>query len=206
MTLFPASLIGALAASTVLAWSGAALAGPAAEDAAAMGAGYTALDAPLGSPTELRIDIHGRVAARCELVSPPALTSRLDLARPGQARADFTIDCNTPFTLRVRSGEGGFAGMEPTIGAASLVPYEMSLDVGTDTGVRPLGWCRSEQLTETGSSGCVFGGAGQGWSSGEDTAIGRKGTMHLRWREQQQDAPAFGRYRDTVTIVLEVRS
>src|SRR3546814_19646281 len=58
----------------------------------ALGAGYTAHDAPLGDPTELRIDLRGDVPARCRLASPPVLgpdrTSVVE-GRSGSVRVDY---------------------------------------------------------------------------------------------------------------------
>ena len=102
-----ASLFGALAATTLLA--GAGVASAETLSAASLGAGYTATDAPLGAPTELRIDLVGRVAARCNLVAPPVLSNHLNVSRAGRTEAAFSIDCNAPFNLRVRSSAGGFS-------------------------------------------------------------------------------------------------
>lgn len=204
----PASLIGALAAATLLAGSGAAVAETLpGVGALAMGAGYTAMDAPLGSPTELRIDLTGRVAARCELVAPPAAMEQLRLDRAGESRAAFAIDCNTPFHLRIRSGRGGFANVRPTPGVEELASYEVSVAVNTDAGRQDLGWCDAAAL-KGGQGACVFGGeaAGRGWSSGEATAIDQTGELRLRWRGQDDGAPLLGAYSDIITIELEVRS
>lgn len=204
----PASLIGALAAAALLAGSGAAFAEtlPGA-NALAMGAGYTAMDAPLGSPTELRIDLTGRVAARCELVAPPAAMQQLRLDRAGESRAAFAIDCNTPFNLKVRSSRGGFANARPTPGVEALAPYQVSVAVNTDAGRQDLGWCDAAALKAE-ESGCAFAGAAgaQGWSSGDATAIDQTGELRLRWRGQDDETPLLGAYGDTITIELEVRS
>ena len=186
--------------------SGQAMAASPAEDPTAMGTGYTAADAPLGSATELRIDLRGEVAPRCELTSRPAFNTNFDVNRRGDLQSAFGIDCNAPFNLRVRSDHGGLSSDDPAIGTVALVPYELSIDVGTDAGLRALGWCASDQLTEGGAGGCVYG-AGEGWSSGDDTAINRRGALRLRWDGQAKaDTPALGRYNDTIVIELEVRS
>ena len=204
-----ASLIGALAATTMLAWSGAASAETSAvRPLAALGSGYSADDAPLGAPTELRIDLQGRIAARCELITPPALAARLALGRAGSAQAAFSIDCNAPFRLRVRSRAGGFASVDPTPGIEALAPYEASVSVGTDAGPQELGWCDAAALTDAGAGGCDFSPSSgdHGWSSGEATAINQTGALRLRWTEAAADAPRLGDYRDTIVIELEVRS
>jgi hypothetical protein len=173
---------------------------------APLGAGYTAYDAPLGLATELRIDLRGEVAARCRMTAPPVVAQKLDFNRQGQAQANFGLDCNAPFQMRVRSGEGSFAADEAREGIASHIPYEVSVDVDTDNGRHALGWCRADQLSDQSSGGCVFG-TGAGWSSGDATAIDRTGTMKLRWDGPgEAEAPALGRYRDTIIVELSVRS
>lgn len=174
---------------------------------AALGTGYTSSDAPLGAPTELRIDLRGEVSARCRMASPPMLAAdRLDFNRQGDAKAHFGLDCNAPFQLRVRSGEGGFVAEHGLEGVARRIPYEISVNVDTDSGANALGWCRADQLSDQQGSGCAFGG-GEGWSSGDATAINRSGTMSLRWNAPgATDDPALGRYRDTIIVELAVRA
>lgn len=185
---------------------GAGVASAAGPDAGALGSGYTADDAPLGAPTDLRIELSGTIAARCRLTSAPALTERPDLTRQGEVQAQFGLDCNTPFNLRVRSGQGGFAVENAREGSRTVVPYELAVAVSTDAGESALGWCGADQLAQPNGGSCAFG-SGEGWSSGDATAINRTGTMRLRWRAPAAAAalPA-GRYRDTIVVELAVRS
>jgi hypothetical protein len=183
---------------------GAATASAAEPDAAALGSGYTAGDAPLGAPTELRIELSGTVAPRCRMTSAPALAGQPDLTRQGEMRAQFGIDCNTPFRLRVRSGEGGFSAQDPHDGAARLIPYEIAVAVDTDSGTNALGWCGADQLANQGGS-CAFGR--DGWSSGDATAINRSGMVQLRWAAPGTAGTLpLGRYRDTIVVELAVRA
>ncbi|MBI1405007.1 MAG: hypothetical protein GC145_02650 [Caulobacter sp.] len=206
MSRFPAALIGALSATTLLAWSGAASAETiAAGDLAAMGSGYSSADAPLGQPVELAIDLKGRIPARCEVTSPPAGLSSMSLLRPGSDASAFGIDCNAPFILRVRSASGGFAALDPGPGGALLKPYDLSVSLGTDAGRRNLGWCSSATLTDSAAAGCDFAPSA-GWSSGEATAIRQTGALRVRWTGSANEAPLVGDYRDTIVIELEVRS
>jgi hypothetical protein len=206
MTRTLASLIGAVAATSLLA--GASSAAAEIHPAGALGSGYTALDAPLGAPTELRIDLRGRVAARCELVAAPAPMSGLAVTRGGESASAFAIDCNAPFIMRVRSDRGGFGNATPTPGIEPLIPYELSVAVGTDSGRQDLGWCEAAQLTSDSAGACAFSpaAASRGWSSGDATAIDETGTLRLRWRDNASEAPLLGDYQDTITIELEVRS
>ncbi len=199
-----ASLTGALVASVGLAWTGAAWAEPL--NAAALGAGYTAADAPLGAPTELRIDLRGEVPARCE-VTPPTGIGHIRLNEAGEARGAFDIDCNTPFLLRVRSENGGLAAVRPLHGVAERADYRLAVELGTDQGRQDLGWCRSPELAPDAGGSCAFGaGANGGWSSGEATAIDQSGVLRLRWDGQDAGPPRLGAYQDNIVIEVEVRS
>ncbi len=173
---------------------------------ASLGAGYTAGDAPLGAPSELTVDLRGDVAARCRLASPPTLAQRPDFNRAGEVQAHFGLDCNTPFRLRIRSGEGAFVADQAREGIASRIAYDLSVDIDTDEGLSVLGWCRADQLTDRETGGCAFG-SGDGWSSGDATAIEKTGTMRLRWNGPREGEEAvFGRYRDTIVVELAVRA
>jgi hypothetical protein len=202
-----ASLIGALAATTLLAGAGAVSA-ESLSDPTLVGAGFSSLDAPLGAPTELRIELKGTVAPRCDLTSPPALGETLAVSQSGTTEAGFEIDCNTPFRLRVRSAHGGFANDHSTPGIQSLATYELGVSVRTDDGLQDLGWCEAAALTESMPSDCSYAPAsrGGGWSSGDATAINQSGTVRLRWDNRESETPLLGVYRDTIVIELEVRS
>lgn len=204
MTPRHAPLTGAFTAALLLASPAVCMAEPGAD----IGPGYSAADAPLGASTELRIDLKGRVPARCELTSPPIIRGQLPIHRAGESETGFAIDCNTPFLLRVRSESGGMASIEPTPGITTLMPYELAVALGTDSGRRELGWCRSDALAGAAADGCDFSasGAGRGWSSEDATAIKQTGTVRLRWREAPASSPLLGSYRDTITIELELRS
>lgn len=198
-------LTGAFAATMLLGWAGSSFA---AEPVAALGAGYSAADAPLGAPVELQIDLRGQVAARCDLSTPPSFGGRMDFGQSGQAQSTFAIDCNTPFILRVTSRNGAFAGVDPAPGVAAETPYEVSVEVGTDAGRQNLGWCRADALAEQSSGACAFGAGSPagGWSSGEATAIDQNGSIRLRWEDADDAAPRLGAYSDVIVIELEVRA
>lgn len=179
-----------------------------AEPQADIGPGYSAADAPLGAASELRIEVKGRVPARCELTSPPVLSAQLPIERAGETESTFAIDCNAPFLLKVRSGAGGMASVEPVQGITTLLPYELAVAVGTDSGRRDLGWCRSSALAGGAADGCAFSASGAkgGWSSDDATAIDQTGTVRLRWRDTPPETPLVGSYSDTIIIALELRS
>lgn len=184
---------------------GTGVASAAEPDAGALGSGYTASDAPLGASTDLRIELSGTVSARCRMTSKPALAERPDLTHAGEMQAQFGLDCNTPFQLRVRSGEGGFSPESRREEIRRVVPYEIAVSVETDSGANALGWCGADQLAQPQGGSCAFGS--DGWSSGDATAINRTGTMRLRWNAPgTADALPAGRYRDTIIVELAVRS
>lgn len=165
-------------------------------------------EAPLGAPVELRIDMCGQVPARCEVTTQPRPITNMRLAQPGQDASDFSLDCNTPFVLRVRADHGAFVNPDPVRGTASAVPYEVAVTVGTDRGPADLGWCDAAHLVDaSGDNGCVFAPAstGRGWSSGEATAMDQRGVMRLRWGRNVGGEPLYGRYRDVVIIEVEVK-
>ncbi len=205
MSQSPAKMIGALAATLVCVWTGSASAQ--AMDSMAVGSGYSASDAELGSPTELRVELRGRVEARCDVVSPPAPMMQLSLNSAGQVDAPFALDCNAPFLLRVRSQSGGFANREAQLASQRLKLYEVGVSVETDNGRSDLGWCRSADLTDQAGGQCAYAPtADRGWSSGESTAINQTGVLRLRWSDKDEGPGLFGAYRDTITIEVEVRS
>ena len=192
----PVALLGAFGSSSACA---------ADVDVAQIGPGYTEVGAALGPATELQIDLKGDVSARCRMASPPSAGKRLDFTSSGDVRSAFTLDCNTPFRLSVRSAQGGFAATEQHEGTASLIAYDMAIAVDTDAGMQALGWCSAEELSERAVGGCPF--AGRGWSSGDATAINKTGSLTVRWNAAREgEKVALGEYRDTIIIDVAVRS
>ena len=177
-------------------------------DVSSAGAGYTAADAPLGAPTELRIDLRGHVQARCEVVTAPQPFEGLVLRNPGRAESGFAIDCNAPFLMRVRSQGGGFLNPAPTPGIEPRLPYEIAVELNTDQGRQDLGWCDSRALGQALSGACPYAASapGGGWSSGDAVAIDQTGRLSVRWRQNESERPLLGAYDDVIVIELEVRS
>jgi len=200
-----ARLTGALVASAGLAWTGAAGAEPL--NTAAPGTGYSAADAPLGAPTELRIDLRGQVAARCEVV-PPTGMGRIRLSDAGRVSGAFGIDCNTPFILRIKSANGGLTAIQPLPGIAARTDYALGVEVGTSEGPRTLGWCASIDLAPDAGGSCAFSATAPlgGWSSGAAVAIRQSGEIHMRWDGQDSATPRLGAYQDNIVIEVEIRS
>lgn len=201
-----ASLIGALAATGVLAAAGPCLADAA--DATAFGGGYSASEAPLGAPVELTLDLRGQVPARCQVTTPPAGLTGFDLNAAGEAQSAFAVDCNAPFLMRVRSERGGFGTDTSVANVEALAPYRMAVSVGTDAGRQDLGWCEASALVAQAAEGCAYGASAPlgGWSSGDATAIRQSGSVTLRWNAPARGQARLGAYQDVIVIEMEVRA
>jgi hypothetical protein len=194
------SIASAIALTATLAFAGQAAADP------AYGPGYTANDAPLGDAAEVKIELVGRVSARCEVSTASINMTGLRLGGEGSASGDFNIDCNAPFSLHVASERGGMASETPLPGVLALLPYELSVDVATDLGSQDLGWCSASAVAASPVGSCSFGQATGGWSSGDGVAIGKTGSLKLRWNGPGEGEGRLGDYADVITITLGVRS
>lgn len=159
----------------------------------------------------LTIDLTGRVAARCGFkAAPPSSVSVPDLRSPGALNESFTLDCNTPFRLRVSSQNGVLALQSPPANAPAALgqsqPYQVEVKFGTDLDPNIDEICASTAL-QTKAGGCDFFGdhSGQGLSSGNGVAIGSQGALNISWTAPTSTLVA-GVYVDTLTIVVEARS
>jgi hypothetical protein len=200
MSVVLASQIGSFAAAALIVAASAASAQSVdSAGTSAVGLGYSAADAPLGK---------GQVRARCDMARPVGEMANLPIDRAGQTQTTFAVDCNTPFVLRVRSHSGGLENRVAPMGIEPLLPYEISVAVGTDQGRHDLGWCQASALTETPDRACVFapGAPGGGWASGSAIAIDQPGALRMRWRRNESDRPLLGGYRDVIVIEVEARS
>lgn len=163
------------------------------------------------SSSTLTIDLTGRVTARCGFkAAPPSSVSVPDLRAPGSLNESFTLDCNTPFRLRVSSQNGVLALQSPPANAPAAMaqsqPYQVEVKFGTDLDPNIDETCGSTTL-QTKAGGCVFFGdhSGQGLSSGRGVAIGSQGALNISWTAPTSTLVA-GVYVDTLTIVVEARS
>ena len=162
----------------------------------------------------LTVDLAASIAQRCGIKAVGATTlTGASIDRAESYAFDFTLDCNTPFAIGVKSGNGALklAGSSAIDAAGQgfsiLKPYAVSLSVQTDNGPLEGGSCASEKLTGPGQ--CAFYGAssGEGLSSGQRTAIERTGSVGVSWTVVDGEARrAAGTYQDTLTIIVGVRS
>lgn len=172
--------------------------------------GAQALDSAPG-PDLVTIEVSARVVDRCGFsVAPKNMTAAADLTVAQAIAFDFTLDCNTPFVIGVRSANGAMThrGAPDASGFAFAKRYEVGLAVATSgAGLAPLP-CHSDTLTADASARCAFYGSqvGEGLASGDDTAIGKPGTLTVRW-DDGGGGPrlAAGDYTDTLTIAVAAR-
>jgi hypothetical protein len=158
----------------------------------------------------LTIDLTGRVRAHCGFKTPPPNSVTVqDLSSAGSLSEPFTLDCNTPFRLRVSSQNGTLALKSAAADAPAAFgqsdPYQLEVKFSTDLG-NVDETCASTELHSSGG-GCDFFGdkTGQGVSSGKGVALGSQGALNISWTAPTTTLVA-GQYVDTLTIVVEPRS
>ena len=155
-----------------------------------------------GAPVSLSLDLTGSVPSRCGFLKAPDSSASLgDLENAGSVALGFTMDCNAPFDIKLRSGNGALShvGQQPAPNPflASL-DYTVGLSVATD--LAPVGdACAASAL---GSQACSFG---DGLSSHDGVSIGTDGSLTLSWTPPAQKMLA-GSYQDQITITVEVRA
>jgi spore coat protein U-like protein len=169
------------------------------------------------APTSVSIEVTATVAERCGLApAGPTEFKGLDTTQATLLRYDFNIDCNTPFKIGVSSAHGalrmaGAPGTSPLLpdGFAADKPYDVALNVNTDEGRMAPAPCSSRDLVSA-ASGCSFFSTmpGQGLSSGTATALGKTGSVEVRWPGDRQGEVrrAAGEYGDTITVVIGIRT
>jgi hypothetical protein len=160
----------------------------------------------VGERQKLTVDLVGRVPGRCGFSTPPAdQVLPGDLSAGGSLTVGFTLDCNTPFRVRAASTNGGFRTSAEADGFANLLDYRLRLRLETDAGGLEAA-CNADALVSA-AGGCAYYGAaaGEGLSSADGVALHRRGALHFTWPTARQRLVA-GRYSDTLTIVVEVRS
>jgi hypothetical protein len=150
------------------------------------------------------------VPAHCGFkTTPPNSVSMQDLTAAGTLSESFTLDCNTPFRLRVSSQNGNLALQSPPANAPAAFgksdPYQLEVKFSTDLGDVDE-TCASTALRSK-AGGCDFYGdhSGQGVSSDKGVALGSQGALNISWTAPTTTLVA-GQYVDTLTIVVEPRA
>jgi hypothetical protein len=166
------------------------------------------------SSVRLTFDVEATIAPRCGFDSS-AVSSQLSTFMAGAQGGDtrqlqFGLSCNTPFTIRVQSRNGGLEaalGDEEALammqgeGFATHVDYAISLDVPlTDlNGNNVIGTatCASATLLQTGSLACPMATSNGVAFSGTSDTTQAKLTVKL---DQPTKTLIAGAYTDYLTI------
>lgn len=165
----------------------------------------------------LSIEVTASVTERCGISSDSssAIAATPDLDVATTLRFGFRLDCNAPFRIGVSSRNGALLldaqsnSENGEDGFSRRKDYDVALDVATDGDPIRTEECAASALTSIGG-GCDFYGRdpGEGTSSGQRTAIDRSGAVIVKWQGGGDQTPrrAAGIYRDTITVVVGVRS
>lgn len=160
-------------------------------------------DAPpdtTGAPVTLVVDLTGTVVSHCGYAAMPPSSANLgDLSVAGSMALPFTLDCNIPFAVKVRSSNGALTrtvAAVATDGFTTSVDYAVAVSVETD--LDPV----SAQCPVHGLTTCVLG---TGLSSGDGVGIGTSGTLTVSWAKPAA-RPVAGSYVDQITLTVEVRA
>lgn len=158
----------------------------------------------------LSLDIDADLSQRCGITRDGTEPAPADLDRAATLRFGFTLDCNAPFRIGVSASNGALAWVgseQPDDGFAYRRGYDVSLDFETSGGTIRTEPCNAEDLRRPGK--CQFFGRepGEGMSSGEDIAPGKRGALLISWPSDNGGSPrrAAGTYQDTITIIVGVR-
>lgn len=163
------------------------------------------------------VEVLAQIKGRCGISGDTALLSQVP--RIDQAVTltfPFKIDCNAPFAIGASSLHGGLlkddGDAAKSRGFAVLKQYQVSLSVETNDDVIRSQKCTSKQLSvDDRARGCEFFGIapGQGLSSKQRIAIDRNGAVTVLWDSGDGENGrrlAAGHYRDTITVVVGVRT
>ena len=161
------------------------------------------------------IDVAATVAERCGIAAGELPRTIPDLDEATTLRFEFRLDCNTPFRLGVSTANGALVldGVRAIggndDGFSRRKDYSVALDMNTDGDAIRTEDCAASALVSI-AGNCRFYGRepGEGMSSGRRTAIRRDGAIVVKWNAGAYDTPrrAAGTYRDTITVVVGVRS
>lgn len=174
--------------------------------AAVVGCAFAQDDVPdtTGAPKTLKLDLIGTVPGHCGFKTSPRTDAALgDLATAGSSALTFTLDCSTPFDVRVSARRGALTHIGAVSASAEFaqtLDYDVSLSIVTD-----LGSVGSHCAANTLASGATCALATQGLSSGNGVAIGTDGSIAVSWTTPAAKLVA-GSYQDALTITVEART
>lgn len=145
--------------------------------------------------TVTTIDVTTTIAPSCTISNTTSSLFLGELSRPGSATLSFAFSCNSNFSFVFSSQLGGlahiFSRRQVAAPFVSLVPYNLSYSIGTDTG--PIvGTCLSSTMVG-GASTCL------GASSPGAAATNQNVTLGFSWNLVNQ-YPIAGFYTDTLTF------
>lgn len=161
----------------------------------------------------VKIVVIAELKARCGFGSRPQDPSGIaDLTVPGSITIPFSLECNAPFVIGVKSGSGGFKSSRTpdASGFRFVQPYTATLNVDTDRQRRDIDQrCSSTVLTEASTARCDMraSAAGQGVRSGNAVSVGGDASLTVQW-SPDASAPRLiaGAYQETITIYLAART
>ena len=143
------------------------------------------------------LTLSGRIEQQCSVAfAQPSLDLR-DLTEHRSASTGFDLNCNSPFSLRLSSEQGGLKSAHngATVGEfADMLGYAATLSLPLDNGaILRTEDCRSEDL--------LAGAACAQLLSGGQTALGKRAELDITWRESARPLIA-GEYADVVRVTL----
>lgn len=156
--------------------------------------------------TSGKIDLVGVVPGSCDVASSVGIVGLGNLQAGGSHRVEFDFSCNTPFDYEIASENGALVlSGDPLAQGAfrSALDYDIEVALPTDFG---------GGIAQTVSSGTIGpGGTPPTFdNSGDEVAIGKRGSLTLRWTAPPADDSTrpmlAGGYQDTLALTLLVRN
>lgn len=149
------------------------------------------------SDDSLSISIQGEIVRECSIGDLASSIDFGDIRAAGQKAINFTVRCNTPFSYRATSENGGLqhsSGPSAPKGFLAVVPYRVAIYIPTD-GTTINDACDSTAI-KVGSVTCAFTDSGRGASLNYD------GLSNLTLTWSPAATPLAGRYSDSLTLTV----